>query len=115
MRFRTICACVVVLSTAAPSPSSTSTTAKTLFELSVSPRIASAPVVLTVRARLDPALRDAVCIVVSGEEDHSSCWVHEEVATPLVVRRFALEHAGEYDVVMRSARQSTTAVSVILN
>ena len=87
-----------------------------IFSIEVSPHIAQAPVALTVRARLDPdVVRGGVCIVVSGEEEHSSCWVAEELRMPLVVRRFVLERAGEYAVVMRGEGRSTPVASVLLN
>lgn len=73
---------------------------------------------LTVRARVSPdSVRGPVCIVVDGEEHHSSCWNAEEAPAPLVVRRFTLELAGEYAVQMFGAqehRQSNVA-SVVLN
>lgn len=78
------------------------------------PRIAYAPVILAVQARLDPAFRNEVCIVVAGPESHSSCWVHSELRTPLVTTMFAIGAPGDYVVQMRAANQVSNAVDVII-
>lgn len=115
MRLLTICACVVGLTTVAPSPHSVSSRETTPFQIEVSPRFGSAPTTLTVRARLDPALVGGVCIVVDGAERHSSCWYQEQIRTPQVVTRYAVETPGEYTVVMRSDTRVSAAVDIILN
>lgn len=67
------------------------------------------------RARLDPALVGGVCIVIDGAEWHSSCWYQEEIRTPQVVTRYAVETSGEYTIVMRTEGRVSNTVDVILN
>lgn len=88
----------------------------TPFQIEVSPRVATAPVIIVVHARLDPMLRDAVCIDLAGDnETHSSCWIHEEIRTPQMVVKFAVRQPGAYVVQMWGPMRVSNAIDILLN
>jgi hypothetical protein len=74
------------------------------------------PQILTLRGRYDHAqVAGAVCFIVDGAEYHSSCWLSDEETAPLVVRRFLLEHGGEYLLQMRADKVASNVITVELN
>lgn len=72
------------------------------FQIRVSEHVATVPLRLRIEARYDAAaVRGGLCIVVDGEEFHTSCWDEDGHGGYLHATEVLLEHGGAYLVQMR--------------